>query len=61
MMVLAQSLGHPGNPGHAEVKQAVDAAHARINAAGKRVREEFMNFAWINDIVLAGAQALLES
>ncbi|MEJ1975608.1 MAG: aldolase/citrate lyase family protein [Acetobacteraceae bacterium] len=61
MMDLAQSLGHSGNPGHPEVKQAVDAARARINAAGKRVREEFMNFAWINDIVLAGAKALLAS
>ncbi len=61
MMDLAQSMGHPGNPAHPEVKRAVDDARARINAAGKRVREEFMTFAWIHEIVLAGAKQLLAS
>lgn len=32
---LAASLGHLGNPGHAEVQQAIDHAKARIDAAGK--------------------------
>lgn len=59
MMDLAQSLGHSGNPGHPDVKRAVDDACGRINAAGKRVREEFMTFAWINEIVLSGAKQLL--
>ena len=59
MMDLAQSLGHPGNPAHPEVKQAVAAARAKITAAGKRVREEFMTFAWIHELVLAGADKLL--
>ncbi len=56
MMDLSQSLGHPGNPGHPEVKAAVQKATAAINAAGKRVREDFMQFAWINEIVQAGAK-----
>lgn len=32
---LAASLGHLGNPGHAEVQQAIAQAKARIDAAGK--------------------------
>jgi 4-hydroxy-2-oxoheptanedioate aldolase len=59
MMDLAQSLGHPGNPGHPEVKQAVVDATRSIAAAGKRVREDFMDFAWINEVVLAGLKQLL--
>lgn len=59
MMDLAQSLGHPGDPGHAEVQNAVARASAAIRAGGKRVREDFMQFGWINDIVRAGAERLL--
>jgi 4-hydroxy-2-oxoheptanedioate aldolase len=59
MLDLAQSLGHPGDPAHAEVKSAVADASKRINAAGKRVREEFMSYAWINDVLVAGAKQLL--
>lgn len=59
MMDLAQSLGHSGNPGHKEVQQAVADATRRIEAAGKRVREGFMDYAWINEIVLAGTKQLL--
>ena len=32
---LAASMGHLGNPGHPDVKAAVDAALARISASGK--------------------------
>jgi len=32
---LAASLGHPGNPGHPQVQQAVEDAIARIRACGK--------------------------
>ena len=32
---LAASLGHPGNPGHPDVKAAIEDAIARIQAAGK--------------------------
>ncbi len=59
MMDLAQSLGHSGNPGHAEVKQAVERASAAIRGAGKRVREDFMQFAWINEIIVAGMKQLM--
>jgi 2-keto-3-deoxy-L-rhamnonate aldolase RhmA len=59
MQDLAQSLGHSGDPAHPEVKQAVDTCIARIHQAGKRVREDFMKFAWVNDILMAGARQLL--
>lgn len=59
MLDLAQSLGHSGNPEHADVKTAVADASRRIRAAGKRVREDFMKYVWINDVLLSGARALL--
>jgi len=59
MQDLAQSLGHSGDPAHPDVKQAVGACIARIHQAGKRVREDFMNFAWVNDILVTGARQLL--
>ena len=59
MMDLAQSLGHPGDPGHPDVKRAVDDASARVRAAGKRIREDFMNFAWVSEILVIGARKLL--
>ncbi|HEY1720358.1 MAG TPA: aldolase/citrate lyase family protein [Magnetospirillaceae bacterium] len=59
MMDLSQDLGHPGNPSHPDVENAVKTASARIHAAGKRVREDFMNFCWINDLLVAGAQKIL--
>jgi 4-hydroxy-2-oxoheptanedioate aldolase len=59
MMDLAQDLGHPGEPGHAVVKQAVAKSSERIHATGKRVREDFMTYAWINDLIVAGADKLL--
>lgn len=60
MLDLAQSLGHPGNSDHPEVKTAAADASRRIRAAGKRVREDFMQFAWINDVLVAGARGLLD-
>jgi len=59
MLDLAQSLGHPGHPEHADVTTAVADASRRIRAAGKRVREDFMNYVWVNDVLLAGARKLL--
>jgi 4-hydroxy-2-oxoheptanedioate aldolase len=59
MMDLAQSLGHAGEPAHPVVKEAVEKASGAIRQAGKRVREDFMNYGWINDIVLAGAKQIL--
>ncbi|MEJ8571552.1 HpcH/HpaI aldolase family protein [Microbaculum marinum] len=60
LMDLSQSLGHPGNPEHPEVKAAVAEAGDRIRAAGKPIREDFIRFAWINDIIIAGAKTLLD-
>jgi 2-keto-3-deoxy-L-rhamnonate aldolase RhmA len=59
MLDLAQSLGHPGDSGHREVKQAVEEASARIRKAGRPVREDFMKYVWINDVLMAGARQLL--
>lgn len=59
MMDLAQSLGHSGNPGHPDVKRAVADASARVRAAGKRIREDFMSFAWVSEILVTGAREIL--
>jgi 4-hydroxy-2-oxoheptanedioate aldolase len=56
---LAQSLGHPGNPGHPEIVIQVEEAAQRIRKAGKPVREDFMKLAWINQVLLAGAREIL--
>ena len=61
MLDLAQSLGHPGNPSHDEVKTATRECIDRIHRAGKRVREDFMNFAWINDVLVTGTRRLLDA
>ena len=59
LLDLAQSLGHPGDSAHGDVKSAVAEATERIHAAGKRVREDFMSYVWINDVLVAGAKQLL--
>ena len=59
MLDLAQSLGHPGDSAHPDVIAAAADAARRIRAAGKRIREDFMHYAWINDLLVAGARALL--
>lgn len=61
MSDLAQSLGFPGQPDHRDVKNAVAAASDRIRKAGKPVREDFMKYVWINDVLMAGARQLLGS
>jgi 2-keto-3-deoxy-L-rhamnonate aldolase RhmA len=60
MLDLAQSLGHPGNAAHPDVKRAVGECIGRIHGAGKRVREDFMRFAWVNDVLRMGVRALLD-
>lgn len=60
LLDLAQSLGHPGESAHPAVKQAVAECTTRINKVGKRVREDFMRFAWVNDVLRAGMRMLLE-
>jgi 2-keto-3-deoxy-L-rhamnonate aldolase RhmA len=59
MLDLAQSLGHVGDSEHPDVQAARADAARSIRAAGKRVREDFMQFAWINDLLVAGARQLL--
>jgi 2-keto-3-deoxy-L-rhamnonate aldolase RhmA len=61
LMDLAQSLGHPGDPGAAEVRAAVAEASTRIRSAGKPVREDFVTVGWVNDILLAGAERVFGS
>jgi len=56
LMDLAQDLGHPGNPAHPDVRAAFLAGSALVRASGKRVREDFMNYCWINDLLLAGVR-----
>jgi 4-hydroxy-2-oxoheptanedioate aldolase len=60
LLDLAQSLGHPGEGAHPDVKRAVAECTQRINDSGKRVREQFMNFAWVNDVLRAGYRALID-
>ena len=54
---LAQSLGHPGESSHPEVLQVAEDVSKRIRAAGKRVREDFMIFAWMRDVIHAGIRS----
>jgi 4-hydroxy-2-oxoheptanedioate aldolase len=61
LMDLAQDLGHPGNPGHPDVRAAFLKASALVHAAGKRVREDFMQFCWINDLLIAGANHMFKA
>ena len=61
LMDLAQSLGHPGNPGHPDVTAAVSDASRRIRAAGKPVREDFVTVGWVNDILVRGARLLFDA
>jgi len=60
LLDLAQSLGHPGESSHPAVKQAVADCTARIHKVGKRVREDFMRFAWVNDVLRAGMRSILD-
>jgi 4-hydroxy-2-oxoheptanedioate aldolase len=59
LMDLAQSLGHPGDPAHPHVESRVAEASEKIRSAGKGLREDFMAFCWVRDLVMAGAHARL--
>lgn len=59
MQDLAQSLGHPGQPSHPEVRAVVDEVSKRIHAAGKLLREDFMVFAWVRHVLHEGVRALI--
>lgn len=60
LLDLAQSLGHPGEATHPAVQDGVSRCSAAIRATGKRVREDFMRFAWINDVLRAGLRSQLD-
>jgi len=60
LLDLAQSLGHPGEGAHVDVKRAVTECTQRVNQAGKRVREQFMKYAWVNDVLRAGFRTLID-
>lgn len=57
---LSQSLGHAGQLDHPVVRAAVDEASQKIRKVGKPVREDFMRFAWINEIVGTGIRHLVD-
>lgn len=59
MQDLAQSLGHPGQSSHPDVKAFVDEASTRIHAAGRLLREEFMVYAWVRDVLHQGIRTLI--
>ena len=57
---LAQTMGHLGNPGHPEVQAAIDAAIARIVAAG-RTAGTLVNDANAANYVNQGVKFLMTS
>jgi 4-hydroxy-2-oxoheptanedioate aldolase len=59
LLDLCQSLGFPGEPQHPEVQKRVAEASDRIRSAGKPVREDFIKFVWINDVIKAGLATTL--
>ncbi|MGX9935712.1 HpcH/HpaI aldolase family protein [Advenella kashmirensis] len=56
---LAQSLGHHDDPSHPIVQKHIADCSDQIRATGKAVREDFIKFAWINDVLSSGYQTLL--
>ena len=57
---FAQELGFPGEPAHPEVKQAMEAATARIHAAGRLMREDIMVLANAKNLLLDAARRFVE-
>jgi 4-hydroxy-2-oxoheptanedioate aldolase len=49
---FAQDLGYPGEPRHPEVMKVVDAAVARIHAAGRPMREDILVMANVKKLLL---------
>ena len=47
-------------PNAEDVKRAVTECTQRVNQAGKRVREQFMKYAWVNDVLRAGFRTLID-
>ena len=62
--LICRFLGQRGfscDSAHSAVKQAVADCTTSIHKARKRVREDFMRFVWVNDVLRAGMRTLLAS
>ena len=56
---LAQSLGHPGNPAHPKVAEALEKAWSQIDASDKPRDRDFMAFTSIRAMLVAAGQDTL--
>lgn len=56
---FAQDLGYPGEPEHPEVRKVMDAAVARIHAAGRPMREDIMVMKNLKNILVEGARSFV--
>lgn len=57
---LAQSMGYPGQPDHADVKDAERKAAERIHAAGRKLMSDILVSATATGLLLDGAKRFLE-
>jgi len=57
---FAQDLGYPGEPSHPEVRKVMDAAIARIHAAGRLMREDIMVMANAKNLLLDAVRHFME-
>ena len=58
---IAQSMGQPGQPDHARVKEFEAQVTDAVHAAGKKMTSEVMSIASAHDLLLDGAAAFLEA
>lgn len=56
---FAQDLGYPGELKHPEVMKVVEAATAKIHAAGKQMREDFMIQKNLSGILINAARDMV--
>lgn len=57
---FAQDLGYPGEPDHPEVRNVIEAAVARIHAAGRLMREDIMVMANAKNLLLEATRRFVE-
>lgn len=57
---FSQGLGYPGQPDHPEVLRIRDETVARIHAAGRLLREDFLVEMRTNELLLAGAKRIAD-
>lgn len=56
---FSQSLGYPGQPDHPEVVKAMQEITDRIHKAGRKMGNDFMVSAWIQDMLIEAGQKIL--